>query len=489
MTSEKKKKELHRWLISLIDVFRTEFDKLTAEEKKKVSNHRDYRSPCQIEVFWIGNPLEYQILITTHREDLSDKQIIINGPYESHEFIEKVESVMNEDRWEKEIPKDAPSLRLVEGTVKYADVFADRLKNFMHSIERSVFLKLKEGMQGGSIFIENSWCEYFYGNISETNCDMTVQKIMQEIKASVESSKQSVDVKISSENKPIEKLKAYGAFCYPPIWIGEKPEQSFRQKMFGDPYSTRLKICQKSFNGTEVILYSNYFISVITDNRELALRILNTIFGVSYIFGISCFAVRESELIELSLNPDSHVITSSSAQISSLRNTLMFSPTSLQAYHRMHVKEIDVNEIMDKAKLLNNNQDICNKLVFLLEGYTCFTSGEFPQSFIMNWLIIEQEVDSLWEEFLQEKKIIGKRKEGLQNHSKWTVHTKLETLNLAGRINAGRYTLINDFRTCRNDFVHKQKPIDENTSKNLLNITFDILKLRVVSIMQNSSAR
>ena len=105
MTSEYEQtiNNIRTWFIRLIKLFRTEYDKLNEAEKSFITNADDYRPPCQIEVFWLSEPLEYQIIVISHDPDRPDKEVIINGPFKGHEFVNEIEKIMNEPRWKKPI--------------------------------------------------------------------------------------------------------------------------------------------------------------------------------------------------------------------------------------------------------------------------------------------------------------------------------------------------------------------------------------------------
>lgn len=73
-----------------------------------ISNANDYRPPCQMELFWLREP-EYQILVSTRFEDRPDMDIRVHGPFESHDFIDEVERILREPRWQLLTPNDEAS--------------------------------------------------------------------------------------------------------------------------------------------------------------------------------------------------------------------------------------------------------------------------------------------------------------------------------------------------------------------------------------------
>ena len=73
----KKVQELEKWGQNLIDSFRKEYEKLNELEQKQIFDYTKYSAPCQIEIFWVSEPLEYQLFVLLHDYDRPDKEIKI----------------------------------------------------------------------------------------------------------------------------------------------------------------------------------------------------------------------------------------------------------------------------------------------------------------------------------------------------------------------------------------------------------------------------
>ena len=93
---------LEKWYSDYIDYFREEYEKLTDEEKKCVSNTKNFLKPCQIEVFWMKNP-PLQLIIQSNLPNRKDMEIFIHGPFTTREFRQKAESILQEPRWNQKI--------------------------------------------------------------------------------------------------------------------------------------------------------------------------------------------------------------------------------------------------------------------------------------------------------------------------------------------------------------------------------------------------
>ena len=98
---ERQIQELKKWCQELLDNFRKEYGTLDELERSQIPNNLDFRYPCQIEFFWVIEPLEYQLFLTMHDPTRKDGKIIVNGPFMGHELIPKVIEIMDEPRWKK----------------------------------------------------------------------------------------------------------------------------------------------------------------------------------------------------------------------------------------------------------------------------------------------------------------------------------------------------------------------------------------------------
>ena len=470
---------MRAWFMHFIDLFRTEYEKLSDTEKQFITNAYDYRPPCQIEVFWLSEPIEYQIIVTSHDPDRPDKEIIINGPFKGYEFIDEIEKIMNTSRWKKTIPKESPYIGARTGKIKRLDVFAEIIYDFINSLRYYILSKLKNGYIGGRILDSNSWCWYVKGRVDEYDYSDMVEEIISDIKQGAQTIKYRLEsVQTPTQQKP--KIKGYATHFYPPIWIGEIPEKTFKQKVFERGYPLPSKILDFDFNGNKLVINSDGFIGVGADSKNEALRILNTIFGMAYMLGVDCLSARESELSEIEMTPESLDISSYTCQISSLRSLLMGGLThDILSYQRKKVSRDLIEEILKRAEIIARDENLTELLVFLIEGYTHYFNSEYSQSFIVNWLIIERYLYELWEELLKEREIKGKRKNKLTNTAQWGIDYIIEALNFTNKISKEDYKILMEIKNKRNKFVHRGEIIDKSTSKRLLDFTFKIVRSKL----------
>lgn len=117
-------KRLYEWFNNFITYFRNEYEKLSDEEKKFVGADVNYLPPCQVEVFWIKDPA-FQLIVKTNFPDRDDMEVIVNGPYDASDFIDKVDSVMKQPRWSRTVERS--DFILYAKDVYYAEILASHL--------------------------------------------------------------------------------------------------------------------------------------------------------------------------------------------------------------------------------------------------------------------------------------------------------------------------------------------------------------------------
>lgn len=121
------------------------------------------------------------------------------------------------------------------------------------------------------------------------------------------------------------------------------------------------------------------------------------------------------------------------------------------------------------------------RIIFLLESWTHFVNGEFAQSFILSWLIIEKQINDLWEQQIDsQKKIdyrdvddddlelnkkINDRFGKLKNHNLYVTDIKIEILKFLGVLTLDQYDQFMRFKDVRNDITHPRKAHKEITSE------------------------
>ncbi|AIF69452.1 hypothetical protein PAP_05205 [Palaeococcus pacificus DY20341] len=483
---EREKQKLQEWFLGLIGKFREEYDKLSDEEKFFVGN-TGYQAPCQIEVFWVNEPLEWQIIIITHDSTRKDMEVIINGPYKGYEFFPKLEKIMNEERWERTIPPDSPYYGAEKGTIKYSDIFVGILSNFRQQIESLVFSRIPKGLGMGISFPSNGWCQLVYGRIDELTQEEIIARIIDDAKRNAREHRE--EGKVSSTAKPKkkeERLKGYGTYVYPPVWVGEAPEFSFVQKVMGNNFFIPKIVLKTKFNNKPLIIRSDGFVGIVHENKEDVLKWINVIFGTALLLDkFSCYFVRESEIASIEVNPTTMEIAGMRIPLTTLRTYQVDPIVSKHVFHLKREKVIpkeDIKEAIKIAELISKNKELADEIIFLLSGFTHYQEHEYQQAFIATWIVIEKYLSQLWENFIRRRNLSKRRREKLTNSLLWRTDHILETLNLTGKLDEDVYRLLMDLKSKRNKFIHEGKPIKKEDAGKVLSFAILILREEIKKI-------
>ena len=240
LISEKERKiqELNKCCRNLIDDFRKEYEKLDELERKQISDNMRYSDPCQIEIFWMSEPSEYQLFILLHDSGRADKEIIINGPFQGHEFADRVIEIMEEPRWKNEAPYTRYD-GFLDSDVgdqenKYSDAFVLPFSSFLTIISNSPLINSGQGLQSSMPIGDRDWCAIIKGNLAEFKPkELRMYDfigIAKQLAASVRAGTVS-QLQTSKRTKP--NLKVIGTYFYPLVRIGDRLELSFKEKLYG----------------------------------------------------------------------------------------------------------------------------------------------------------------------------------------------------------------------------------------------------------------
>lgn len=493
MSSENKVQDLEKWCEDLIKNFRAECDKLDELEKSQIPNYLNFKSPCQIEFFWVDEPVEYQLFITMHDPDAKDGAIFINGPYKRHEILKKAIEIMNEPRWKKKTPyKEYTEFSEYDDVGyqenKYSDAFVHQISAFYRNLNRNIAVNFEGGQISGQSMGDYDWCSTIKGNIAKQNNPMSL------ISESIKSAKQKAfdirnknDSDLTQKNvriKENKKLKIIGAYYYPTIRIGDNLELSFQEKLtnsIGSPIYFPQIDHEFKLNGKFGFFDSFGFIGIQTDSEKEATQILNTIFGISLLLGFDSLSVRESELSSAKMNSESKSLGGFSWQNSDTKRP---SPYSSHGLRKTAIPTDSMKEIIDITEKVLRNDTLNDSILFLLESYTHLHDSEYSPSFIFSWFIIEKRISQLFDEMLSEKKVSKNRKKKFENHEKWSSDTKIEVLNFCGKITNEEHQYISKYNKMRNKLVHQNNKLGKNESNELFEFSKQIVKDQVISLLE-----
>lgn len=218
------------------------------------------------------------------------------------------------------------------------------------------------------------------------------------------------------------------------------------------------KVLDGEYKKTKIVVNQEGLIAIGVEDKSKALEALNEIMAASLLSGVNSFAVREAELGKAEIDPQNLTIASHDMPLISNRTKLGQEQRGLYPelvpFERQVLSPDKIKEIFRLAGELTADPASTTVLLMLLEGYTHLQNAEYTQAFLMTWVVVEKWLDTLWEDLVKEKGIMGKRKQKLIESMLWTTDTILETLNLVGKLSNDAYKQVANLKKKRNSILH-----------------------------------
>ena len=479
--------ELQNWIKKLVIEFRKQYDLLSPDEQKKnISNLDNFSFPCQINVIWCQfYDINLQIMIITKWEDREDLEINIYGPIESKDIIEILENILEEKKWNRSFDKDE-RCSLAKGENKYSTrlkgIFINSFTNFKRDISLKAFKGYKEKpfVPGKGYFAKDAFYWICQGKMQDSDITQIINEIFEDIKKD----KKTLIRKITEKEN---RIKGYGAYFFPPIWVEDEPEISLEDVITERPlidYYTK-PAYQTELNNRILLFHKDGLIIIGGEDKNKALEYLNLILSIACLYNYPSFAITENEIGELDINLDNLKINGPTMSLASIRNLACqeryYKYSSLPIVNPYTRKIIPLNTLKNiidlSIKLITNSkEEMMNYLRNFLGGYTLFCNAEYSQSFIINWVILEKRIIQLRNRLFDRKSnITSDRRSKLKNSNYWNADNLIEVLNFTGFINDTLYKKFIKLKKIRNKFAHDGKSVTEEQAKDCLIFSYNIL--------------
>ena len=460
--------------------FRKEYKKLSPNEKKGIGYKNNFLTPCQIEVFWITNP-DYQLIVQSKCNDRPDKEIIIYGPYQPHEFQSKAATILAEKRWSRSFPPN--STIMYEHADTMGRAMATEIYQFVETVKLHLFQQQRNGHTLGAGLVGDVWAGRYAGNIGDIDYIQEADRAIQEIKR---------DAKTMQEQKPpIQQLRlftddeyaGFGVHFFPPITMRKESKPTIEQLIYNVlstwPYNA--KAFDMIIGDHQVIVNDDGLVFVETKHKEQALKLLNLIMACGTFYGHNFYAVREHELAMVDYDEQNLTLANMAWNPETRRAPLLsnrFNPRNTGLV-RTTVEPETVREILSNAGKLLAHEELADDLRLFNEGLTHFDNSEFAPAFVMGWSVIERHYYDLWKASLSKKNITGKRLNKLTKSGQWTFDIVLESLNLKSEINDDTYKQLMGLKHKRNNFYHKAKSISKDDAAHCLDYAKKIVYKKI----------
>lgn len=479
----------------------------------------DMHHPRQVEIFWIGTPIECQYIIITHDEYRDDDEVIINGPYSGNKFLNKIDNILNEPRWKQSVeggpskrfdPATATSSKITTRRENILDIFQglDRTLGAMalrdpqpHLHIMGDFLNTGIAMlirgnifeldNGTDIFKEHfddevdsdSTSENEGSTDSESDENGEVSGQSDETQGHTESEDDGVDADESDEATEEslyigQELNALGTYFYKPVWIGGTPELEFKDRILINLPLEFETVLSTEIDGSSLYFTKDGFIGVDeSEDKEYALNLLNTLFGASVLLNHPFEAATREDLMSVLLEDDEIKRKRGDPSIRrSHASTEYHSSVPYRYGPTIERQVVEVEYIEDLCDLVNElfqNQELKERLNSTLQSYTHHVNEEYTQAYLLAWISIEQYINSALDQFLkQQKDVNSDRRRELRRGGHWGSSHLLEMMEISNCISNDRYSKLTRMRRKRNDIVHKTENATKEESENIVNLSF-----------------
>ena len=287
----------------------------------------------------------------------------------------------------------------------------------------------------------------------------------------------------SAEKHIKEKISGCEIWLSPPCIIGSKTNFIENDDQYRYSSSELKKILLNFKIGDRKITVSKEgHIFVESVDKSDAARIFNVIIALAFLKGIFFFAAREQELLFLEYSKDDPNIIDATWTGHTLH-------TSFNDYNRpnefkygLRIHEIPpqkLRSIIKKAFKVICDQKLAENLRLFTESFSHITNGEYAQSFIMSWSVIERKYSDMWKMILDKRDLDRDRYKKLTNSGQWTFDHILESLNLNDAISDYEYDRLIDLKRKRNKLYHGGKTISKEDACTCLQFAEDILKKEI----------
>jgi len=479
-------------LLKIIDDFRKDFDMLDDFERQFIAPQMLFTNPCQVEIIWVLEPIEFQLLVLFHNPHRQDKEIIVQGPFKTAEIGEKVIKIMEEPRWRERAPVIADTWNISPDVGdmehKYSDEFWESFYDFLRWINLSSAYSFPLGFVSSRLFGSNDMCFVFRGNVTNISPDELNQKSSIEAARMMAADKRAKKTEVISHiPEPQKNMRTFfGAYFTPAVRIGDDVELSFREKVFG-PDSFQYPKYEFGFTfHNRMGFYDRYGLVLIESvTEEESIKIINSIFAISLIQGIEAFSVRKSEIVHsespFDQNPLGKPLGSYSRKISEITGNAPNFFARIRST-QIHLNEMDT--ILRLSERVFQNQKLNELLLFLLESNTHLKNYEFSQAYIFCWLIVEQHISKKFRILSSgNKEIVGKRGKK-QDPDKERISNKMKLLYSNGNLDVQEYSFLTEYNKKRNDFVHSGKIITESDAENLFKFALKIIQNEIAALRE-----
>lgn len=461
--------DLGLWLRTLAELFRQGWGEMSEEERRFVGSLDDFSAPCQVDAIRFGPP-DTQYLVVTHFDDRPDLEIRVNGPFPTHMAVERLERILEESRWDRPISEEAAEASpfIISRNARDAvESFFMGIVNDIHGLPFRAPLD-KPIIAVKTFLFPGIFGWYIRGDIRKLSPSEMASEILDDAKRQALASKDTPRPTPPSE--PRSRLRGHGGFVFPPVWIGEQPRPTFREKLGGWPMFSK-KAFDTTYKGRLLVVDEDGFMAIAESDRLGATDLLNEILVVRLLDGKPTSALGERQIADLTIDPQTKEIGGRNVPWASSSAYLMSEPSWRSTFFMLG-REIVPRDQFEKwvaqAEKIAEDPEAADVIRFLLEAYTHFENSRYTEAFVLSWVIIEKHLYTIWKNHLASRKFPEKRR---------SVDLVIEELGLAGELTMDNYRKLGQMKDLRNNIVHRGERVPRNEAERALETALAYVKL------------
>jgi len=291
---------MEKFIRECIAYFRKEYELLSPEERSHITNLEDFNSPCQIVAYRFRNSdlgTEVHLWIVTHFEQFPDYDVTVYGPIESFKATEELASIITSPRFDYPFPRSVDfgyqvdTYRpLLEGAILQA---IDQLRHNVNQVVWAGEQPITKGHQRTWLG-KNAFHWMFNADPKKQDPDTLIGEIIGSAKRQAKVIRTTPKERAPRPESP--KLKGYGTYIYPHVWVGAQPEKTFQERLNDRMYGKSLyapafpnrsaPVLTNNLDGSPIAVYNDGFVAYVCQDKSDALQILNVMMAVLTLLGL-----------------------------------------------------------------------------------------------------------------------------------------------------------------------------------------------------------
>lgn len=461
----------------LIIEYRNQSEGLTQKGKEE-SGFIKFEPPLQAELIWIErrkHDIDFQILVFTHFSDIEDLDIQIHGPLkfkDTENNIQKLDEIVHTDKWAKrKFPHTIKVLKSEPDELPYSIIY----ENIITDAKETFFIFFYDYLltdrfelpyiYPGSRVYKEIFYWIIFGNIKHLEIKEHVKNELIKFQQAKEQEKE-IDKIIESpriqkkfEEQKKHEINGFGTYFYPPIWIGEYPQQSIEDKLTGQTIGSYVKnIIRTTYKGRILIIQNDGYLAISESNEATAIDLMNEIMGTALLNDIGVYIIRKSEVGRITIDSRTWKFTfyetPQNSKHQSLererrkryksRDKIMRTPINIEMFEN----------VIKTAEKITMNNDIKTYFWLYLEAFTFFYKTVYTQSFLMSWFILEKMLNNRCENLYKKQNLEYYLKDFLDRNN-WTPDIMIKAIRIADEIDNDKFFYLMGLKDHRNCVLHE----------------------------------